>query len=464
MHAARLTRASLAVLVLVHVAAPIYFWEGGLIETEATHFVRQYLDGRSLLQKVFDPHGNDIGTYQARELSYLFDAVDARVLERLLAQSTPLFVPFSALLASFLTTIVFFVGSSKVAPQLRPVMATLILLLYLSNHVYLVTTAVYYRSTKPLLAPVLLIALFYLTHVLRQAPHPAPTSPWVSGPFIVVCALGCTMSLLDRQGFFYAVIMLAGLTLWYRARGGRRDLLHGSIAAIALMMLYNFLLAPFIVKQVNGYWPSFEYQKLDALHLIGHPLHLVQALRLMAQGAQIVLGSFPGWVYAGVAVLLLLSSARHAREIALRDRFRQPGVRLVCLVVGSQILMFGLMIVRHPPIWDFHDHRLWYYPLPFQILVLFGVMLLIAAVAGRLRGASAVAVNAVLVAMIVGNILGWPAYRRVMLASKWLPGVHAQSALLKQSFEQQRPADDLTPDYRALYDFFRARRAGAAAR
>ena len=83
-------------------------------------------------------------------------------------------------------------------------------------------------------------------------------------------------------------------------------------------------------------------------------------------------------------------------------------------------------------------------------------MLLIAAVAERLHGASAVAVNAVLVVMIVGNILGWPAYRRVMLASKWLPGVHAQSALLKQSFEQQRPADDLTPDYRALYDLLQS--------
>jgi hypothetical protein len=171
MHAARLTRASLVLLVLGHIAAPIYFWDGGLIEPEATHFVRQYLDGRSLVQKVFDPHGNDIGTYQARELSYFFDAVDARVLEALVARSVMLFVPFSALLASFLTTIVFFVGGRKVAPELRPVTATLILLLYLSNHVYVVTTALYYRSTKPLLAPVLLATLFYLTYVLTRSPR-----------------------------------------------------------------------------------------------------------------------------------------------------------------------------------------------------------------------------------------------------------------------------------------------------
>jgi hypothetical protein len=156
------------------------------------------------------------------------------------------------------------------------------------------------------------------------------------------------MSLLDRQGFFYALTMVAGLALWYRVRGGRRDLLFGSIAAIVLMVLDNFLFAPLVVKQVNGYWPSFAYQKLDALHLIGHPLHLVQAVRMLAQSAQIVLGSFSGWLYAGVAVLLLLSGLRSARGIALRERFRQPAVRVVCLVAASQILMFALMIVRHP--------------------------------------------------------------------------------------------------------------------
>jgi hypothetical protein len=30
--------------------------------------------------------------------------------------------------------------------------------------------------------------------------------------------------------------------------------------------------------------------------------------------------------------------------------------------------------------------------------------------------------------MIAGNVLAWPTYRRVMIASEWFPGVHAQSA------------------------------------
>jgi hypothetical protein len=46
---------------------------------------------------------------------------------------------------------------------IRPITVTLVLLLYLTNHVYVVTTAVYYRSAKPLLAPVLLATLFCVT-------------------------------------------------------------------------------------------------------------------------------------------------------------------------------------------------------------------------------------------------------------------------------------------------------------
>ena len=93
-----LSRVALAAFALGHVAGPVYFWDGGIIEAETTHFARQYLDGRPLLQKVFDPHANDIGTYQARELSYLFDFLDARVLSETLARAPRFLMPFSGLL------------------------------------------------------------------------------------------------------------------------------------------------------------------------------------------------------------------------------------------------------------------------------------------------------------------------------------------------------------------------------
>ena len=73
-------------LVAAAILAPAWYWDGGLIEIEALEFIRHYLDPRGLLQKVFDPYTNDLGTYQARELSYFFDYLDARVFNVLIAR------------------------------------------------------------------------------------------------------------------------------------------------------------------------------------------------------------------------------------------------------------------------------------------------------------------------------------------------------------------------------------------
>lgn len=43
-------------LVAAAILAPVWFWSGGLVEIEALQFIRQYLDGRTLIEKVFDPH------------------------------------------------------------------------------------------------------------------------------------------------------------------------------------------------------------------------------------------------------------------------------------------------------------------------------------------------------------------------------------------------------------------------
>jgi hypothetical protein len=67
------------ITVVVALGGPTAFWQQGCIEVEATTFIRQYAAGakQSWFRTVFDSHANDIGTYQARELSYLVDLVDA---------------------------------------------------------------------------------------------------------------------------------------------------------------------------------------------------------------------------------------------------------------------------------------------------------------------------------------------------------------------------------------------------
>ena len=51
--------------------------DGGELHQESAIFMMNYLDGRPLLATVIDPYNNDLSMYQARELSYFFDYLDA---------------------------------------------------------------------------------------------------------------------------------------------------------------------------------------------------------------------------------------------------------------------------------------------------------------------------------------------------------------------------------------------------
>ncbi len=151
--------------------APAVFWRGGVLEEETIVFLSHYLDERTVTQKVFDPHGNDFDTYQARELSYLFDFLDAQWLRALLRQGIVLFIPPSAVFASLLTWAVFVRGSAHVFPGLPPTTRSLVLLVLLTSYVFLTTMGLFYRATKPLLVPLLLGLLFLVWARLRpEAP------------------------------------------------------------------------------------------------------------------------------------------------------------------------------------------------------------------------------------------------------------------------------------------------------
>ena len=152
-----------------------------MLEEETIVFLDHYLDQRTVVQKVFDPHGNDFETYQARELSYLFDFLDAQWLRALFRAGMVLFIPPSALLASILTWAVFARGSARAFPALPAMTRSLVLLVLLTNYVFLTTMGLFYRATKPLLVPVLLGALFFLWTRLRASAEPAaPTRDFLA--------------------------------------------------------------------------------------------------------------------------------------------------------------------------------------------------------------------------------------------------------------------------------------------
>jgi len=460
-----LPRFLLSASLLAAIAAPAFFWRGGTLEEETIVFLHNYLDGRGPIQKVFDPHGNDFDTYQARELSYALDLLDAQVWRGLLRAGIVVFVPLSALYAPLLTWAVFARGSSRAFPALPASTRGLLLLVLLTNYVFLTTMGLFYRATKPLLVPVMLAVLFFVYWRLGDAARAAPRPAWVD--LVVVAAGGCLMSAFDRQGFFYLAVLAVclGLVVVVERRG--MALLGGALLGLAVSTVYNYWLGPALIQAINGYSPRFAYQRMPMRKLTDLSFY-VKAVELLPGYAATLFGGFRPWLFGvGLAVAgvsLWRAVAAQSRAAARPDEPAAPasgagrrGLVLVGLIVGlfaaSQVFMFAAMIMRYPQVYDWVDHRLWYYPWPFQALLVFGLMTQLHWSWGRLDPLSRRTVDMVLVLLVVANVAHWPRHREESLASDWFPKIHDQTGRLKASLRDGRAEPGLVGAYREFLHF-----------
>lgn len=444
-----------AALVALALAAPVWYWNGGLLDEEGLVFLRNYLADRPFLQLVFDPHRNDFDTYQARELSFVFGAIDAKVFDRLMRSNVLLFVPFSGMLAALLTAAAYLAGARRLTPAVPVVTVLMLLLVYFSNYVHLVTAGMYYRPTKPLLTPALTAAAFVVATLLRDEGRPGVTR-WV-GP-AAVFALFCIMSWLDRMGFGYALIGFGALVLHAVITRRRWDLVAAAGAAVAAMVAWNQVAGPWVAHAVNGYWPDAQYQQVPVARLLTNPARVLQAIELLGIAAGVILGSVSWWLALGVTAAL-------GAAVVARSRHRLTTALVLCAVAAAQVALLAVMIVRHPPVYEYSDHRVWYYPQPLQALLLVLFLAGVNALVRYLRGWRVIVLNAALAVLVVVNMTRWDEHRWAMEDSTWFPGVQRQTELLKTSFRERAPADGLDGRFwRPFYDFALERWPGLRAR
>jgi hypothetical protein len=177
-------------LGLVFAAAPAFFWRGTYVDVEALRMLRHYWGEGSFLQKVFDPRSVDY--YRARELSYAADFLDAQWVRLLAERDVFFFLAPTAVLASLALVALGWRLLPRALPGLGASARWLGLLALPSNFVFLSTMGIYYRSTKPLVAPLVLGLL-----LLALAEHRRPTlTPRLA--FAAVFGTALAASLLDR--------------------------------------------------------------------------------------------------------------------------------------------------------------------------------------------------------------------------------------------------------------------------
>jgi hypothetical protein len=428
-----------AALALAFVAAPALFWGGRVAYDETLSFIlRRYWSDRSVLQIVFDPRGWDF--YQARELSYAIDFLDAQWVRLLLSGDVVFLVPPSSVLASLAVVLIGVFLVPRALPQLGRATRWLGLLVFLSNFVFLSTMGWLYRATKPLVAP-LLLGLLLLVVAEHRKPRLGPRAG-----FAAVFGTALAMSLLDRQGLFYMLALAGCLALaWARTRRGL-SLALGAFAAPAVWAAYNYALGPWIIHAVNGYWPEFRFQRLRPGRLM-QPHPWLAAVELLGDWTSVLLGGLPPALLAAAAVTAGAAWTWHARH---RRGLLALGLAVAAGALAGQVAMVAIMVQRHEPV-TWADHRLWYYPLPYQALVVFGLLWALDRRAARGEGALTRVLPTALAALVVANVAQWPEKRLVMQSEPAFAEELRSSLVLARSLLSGRAEPSLAGDHRRFY-------------
>jgi hypothetical protein len=376
----------------------------------------------------------------------------------------------SAIVSSILIILIYRRGVRRTLPGLDRLTAELSLLPFLTCFVFVSTMGVYYRSAKPLLAPVLLALMF---HILGSAQSRAGKSTlekgWamVNRQSLITFGLLLVAALLDRQGFFYVLIAFSILFVHFLVTRRLKDLLIASGAAAILAHLYNWFLGPAIIWAVHAYRVDFFYQRIPVEELAKLPVHSLKAIRLLVANLAAMLGGYYVVGYLVLAVItgwLLWKAVRLYKERmpgTFRERYAS-GARLgmiyVLMVLGLQVVLFALMIARHRFIYDWIDHWYWYYSLPFLMTVLFGLALFLNAALPSLGNVPRRVLRVALVLIAISNLLHLPANRKLMLSSQWFSQEYPYSEMLKASIRNHYPHPDLDGEYTRFFLFHEERR------
>ena len=435
------------ILGLSFLALSLWFWEWGMMDGEGTVFTRQGWDERPLLERVFDPAKSDWGEYQGRELATLLNFFDSQWYLMLVKSGmgwwlAPLTGMVSYLLGGWI------LGWFSQRRGAGKVTTLSLMVLYWASLTASVTMAVYHRSSRPCLLPVLLLLL---TFGYDRIHTPASNSlgRWCNA--FVVLLLSLILGLIDRQGFIHS--LLAGgvffVLAYLRQRGGYRIAISTALGS-ALALAYDLVLGPAIIEAVNGYRPSLEFQRIDLRVLFQDFKYLAQAWEYLSWA---VVHSVGGWFFASFvlvsSVVGVVKGKRWGPYAKSRGGRGMPVFifltgACVVTVVAALLVSFAAMIVRMDAIHTLYSTHLYYYPTSIHTWVLFSIV--ICAVSFPKVGAGSRIPQGILCVATVANLLSWKPHLDALWRCPWFSVVLTDSRALQKSIREKTadPGLDLT--------------------
>jgi len=377
----------------------------GFLHPESQHFLSHYLAHRPVLDLIYDNLNTDWGTYQAREMSFLFAWVDARFIEWSALHGHVHFFSLVHYLFLLVAGVVLWWIAVHHGGLSRLTAAGLAVILWTCPTAMFYTS--FYRTSKVgLLLAIMLAAWAWCAARVGQD---GPRSRIRAGLFGALLVL---MPMFDKQGFLFlcGAVAFLGWQAWQEGTPRARHLLVAGVAALIFAWCYQRFLGPAITRHLVGYegdrryatvpWHALLTQpKLIATFALGAPLMAFDSFRYL-------LGNLP----AGIALVAL-------GWLWKRFAFNAPGRGWVfaglCLLITG---VYAAMLMVFPDLFS-NEHRRFFYCLPAAALWLLAIVAALAFWKQRNWTEIAVAL------LVLGNLYALQEHRFLLRHGKYAPYV-----------------------------------------
>lgn len=322
--------------------------------------------------KFFDPISTDWDAYQARELGYAFEYIDA--LAVLLLNKIPFFsYGFRSIMQisfTILTGLVLYFIARELLPAFRRTSCLVLAMLFPLSTQMLVMHGLYFRCGKTVTAFWAALWILCLIHWLKP---PTKTRHMV---VYILLGLGAFLSYItDKQGVMIG-LWLIGLSLImavfrHHQNQSYRHLMFFAASfagAFCFYLYWDYQLCPYIIRTVNGYQPDRSWSSLSFfLHhdLASYIKGLWNGLKLTMLQIQLAFGNvwdgnLLSWGIALAAyILIALSAIKKSPNSPVNGNSRQgliDSVALAALLVTAIltcVFMIMLLYMRHNPLaWE----------------------------------------------------------------------------------------------------------------
>ena len=348
------------IFTVVLCAIPLFCFilsgKGQATHQEANCFILIYNNSQLPLAKlIFDPLRTDWQCFQARELSYLIDALDARFIGWCIKMHLAHFYSLSSIILLLISAGLIHRNLKRLFPRTIPYLLPLFPLLYtLCN----LENLSFFRSSKPWVSFGILIIFFHLAKVLQKPEKFASLRTHL--PMLSTLVL---IPFFDRIGFFAAATCAAGTIVLLMLSSFRQldritglseqhspallTISIGALGAVILSIIYNFYIAQELIFAFNGYYPSYFYQRLPENSFSDWS----SGLAFISCNCGFIVTSISDPLYLEIAgfifILFLL--------VALTAPSRAPGTPMLRLLIFTGLftamgMCSTLMISRHPAI------------------------------------------------------------------------------------------------------------------